>query len=485
MSFIEGKTTGKWEYVIGLEIHAQIKSSSKLFSSASTEFGNLPNSQVELLDAAMPGALPVLNKFCVLQAIKTALGINAKINKLSSFDRKNYFYADLPAGYQISQFFHPIAQGGWVEIFDENNNIKRIKINRLHLEQDTGKSTHDQSDTYSYIDLNRSGIGLMEIVSEHDISSPAQAAEYIKKLRAILRYLDSCSGDMEKGSLRCDANISVRKPNGELGIKCEIKNLNSIKSIVRALEFEGQRQVKILESGGVIKQESLLFDATLGKTCPMRSKENATDYRYFPDPDLPPIILDQSLVDEIASSLPELPDAKITRYINEIKLNDYAARVLAADKDIAYFFEEVIKTANPILTANWILSELFGLMNKDRITISECKITAHHFSELMQLISSESISSKIAKTILKEMFDTGHSPKIIIQKKNIQQISDYNQIADIIDNILKDNYQSVISYKSGKDRLFGFFVGQVMKATAGNANPILVNKILHNKLNNQ
>lgn len=481
MTFIEGKTE-KWEYVIGLEIHAQIKSNAKLFSSASTEFGSSPNSQVELLDAAMPGSLPVLNEFCVHQAIKTALGINAKINKLSIFDRKNYFYADLPAGYQISQFYHPIAQGGWIEILDENGNIKRIQINRLHIEQDTGKSTHDQSDTYSYIDLNRSGIALMEIVSEPDISSPMQAAEYIKKLRAILRYLDSCNGDMEKGSLRCDANISVRKPNSELGTKCEIKNLNSIKSIVRALEFEGQRQVNILESGGTIKQESLLFDATLCKTFPMRSKENATDYRYFPDPDLPPIILDQSLIDNIASSLPELPDAKIRRYINEIKLSDYNAQVLAADKDISCFFEEVIKTANPVLTANWILSELFGLMNKDGITINECKITANHFSELIQLISSKAISSKIAKTVLKEMFDSGKSPKIIMQEKNIQQISDPNQIADIIDDVLKDNYQSVVSYRNGKDRLFGFFVGQVMKKTAGNANPALINEILHTKL---
>ncbi len=482
MALIEGKT-GHWEYVIGLEIHAQIKSNSKLFSSASTEFGSLPNSQVELLDAAMPGTLPVLNEFCVYQAVKTALGINARVNKLSIFDRKNYFYADLPEGYQISQFYYPIAQNGWLEIIDEDGQIKMVTINRLHIEQDAGKSIHDQSEIYSYIDLNRSGIGLMEIVSNPDISSPIQAAEYVKKLRTILRYLDSCDGDMEKGSLRCDANVSVRRPNGELGTRCEIKNINSIRSIVKAIEFEASRQVEILESSGKIEQETRLFDPLTGETRIMRTKENALDYRYFPDPDIPPIVLSQEFVDDIAAKMPELPDAKITRYVNEMGLSNYDAGVLAADKDIAAFFEEVIKVADPKLTANWISSELFGLMNKAGITIKECKVTAHHLTELIQSITAGEISGKIAKTVLKEMFDTGQDLKTIVKENNLQQISDLNQITIVINEVLACNQQSVEEYKSGKSKLFSFFVGEVMKKMKGKANPILVNKVLQEKLN--
>lgn len=482
MTFIEGKS-GKWEYTIGLEVHAQIKSNSKLFSTAPTMFGAAPNSQVELLDAAMPGVLPILNEFCVHQAIKTALGLNAKINLISVFDRKNYFYVDLPLGYQISQFYHPIAQNGWIEILDENDNSKRIGIIQLHIEQDAGKTIHDKSEKYSYIDLNRSGIALMEIVLAPDLSSPHQAVECVKKLRAILRYLDSCDGDMEKGSFRCDANVSVRKSNAPLGVRCEVKNLNSTKSILKAIEFEGQRQVAVLESGGQLVQETRLFDVATGETRLMRYKEDSKDYRYFPDPDLSPIILNQELIDSIASSLPELPDAKIKRYVNEIGLSSYDAAVLVADKDIASFFEEVISHgANPKLAANWLSSELFGLINKSDTTIRQCKIGAKEFADLINLISTNVISSKIAKVILKEMFDTGESSKKIMQAKNLQQISDPQQIAVIIDEVLKENHESVAQYKAGKNKLFSFFIGQIMKKTAGNANPVLVNEALTRKL---
>jgi len=481
MAYIEGNT-GKWEYVIGLEIHAQVDSNSKLFSGSSTEFGAKPNSQVSNVDAAMPGMLPVLNKYCVEQAIKTGLGIGGQINKYSAFDRKNYFYADLPQGYQISQFYHPIVEHGMMMVQTESGDMKKIRINRIHLEQDAGKSMHDQSPTSTFIDLNRCGIALMEIVSEPDISSPFEAAEYVKKLRTLVRYLGTCDGDMEKGSMRCDANVSVRKPGDPLGTRCEIKNINSVRNIVRAIEIEAARQVEILESGGVIKQETRLFDVDLGETRAMRSKEDAHDYRYFPDPDLLPIILEQETIDRIADTMPELPDAKIVRYINELGLSDYDAAVLASDKDTCDYFEVAAKGRSAKIVANWITSELFGQLNKAGIELQDCKISAESLGQLVGLIEAGTISGKIAKTVFEVMFETGQEPEAIVQERGLVQVSDSSALASIIAEVLAENPDSVEGYKSGKDRLFGFFVGQVMKKSGGKANPGMVNDMLKEAL---
>jgi aspartyl-tRNA(Asn)/glutamyl-tRNA(Gln) amidotransferase subunit B len=481
MAYIEGNT-GKWEYVIGLEIHAQVDSNSKLFSGSSTEFGAKPNSQVSNVDAAMPGMLPVLNKYCVEQAIKTGLGIGGQINKYSAFDRKNYFYADLPQGYQISQFYHPIVEHGMMMVQTESGDMKKIRINRIHLEQDAGKSMHDQSPTSTFIDLNRCGIALMEIVSEPDISSPFEAAEYVKKLRTLVRYLGTCDGDMEKGSMRCDANVSVRKPGDPLGTRCEIKNINSVRNIVRAIEIEAARQVEILESGGVIKQETRLFDVDLGETRAMRSKEDAHDYRYFPDPDLLPIILEQETIDRIADTMPELPDAKIVRYINELGLSDYDAAVLASDKDTCDYFEVAAKGRSAKIVANWITSELFGQLNKSGMELQDCKISAESLGQLVGLIEAGTISGKIAKTVFEVMFETGQEPEAIVQERGLVQVSDSSALASIIAEVLAENPDSVEGYKSGKDRLFGFFVGQVMKKSGGKANPGMVNDMLKEAL---
>lgn len=481
MSHIEG-LTGKWEYVIGLEIHAQVTSNSKLFSGSSTEFGANPNSQVSWIDAAMPGMLPVLNKFCIEQAIKTGLGIKAKINKYSAFDRKNYFYADLPQGYQISQFYHPIVSDGVIEIMTESHQPKIIRVNRIHLEQDAGKSMHDQSPTNTYIDLNRSGIALMEIVSEPDLSSPFEAAEYVKKIRTLLRYLGTCDGDMEKGSMRCDANVSVRKAGAPLGTRCEIKNINSIKNIMRAIEYEAMRQVEVLESFGVITQETRLFDADSGATRTMRSKENAHDYRYFPDPDLLPVVLDQETIDRVASSMPELPDDKKGRYMSELGLSEYDASVLVSDKETADYFEKASANASPKLVANWILGELFATINKHNIELSECKILPEHLAELISLIESDVISGKIAKSVFEVMFETGDNPKDIVEERGLVQMSDSSALLAIIEEVLRDNPDSVAEYRAGKDKLFGFFVGQIMKKTGGKANPAMVNELLQSSL---
>tara|TARA_B110000503_G_scaffold7870_1_gene10701 strand:- start:5743 stop:7188 length:1446 start_codon:yes stop_codon:yes gene_type:complete len=481
MAYITGNT-GEWEYVIGLEVHAQISSKAKLFSGAATEFGAAPNTQVSLVDAAMPGMLPVLNKYCVEQAIKTGLGINAEINKLSVFDRKNYFYADLPQGYQISQFYIPIVQNGHLNIKSEDGSTKKVRINRIHLEQDAGKSIHDQHPEYSLIDLNRSGIALMEVVTEPDMSSPYEAAEYVKKLRTLLRYIGSCDGNMEQGSMRCDANISVRKPGGELGIRCEIKNLNSVKNITKAIEYEAMRQVELLESGMQVDQETRLFDVNTGQTRTMRSKEDANDYRYFPDPDLLPVRVDDALIEKLKAELPELPDEKIHRYVSDLGLSQYDAEVIVADEDIAKYFEEASIGANAKNVANWISSELFGRLNKNSMTLSECKITPMMIRDLVALIEKGTISGKIAKIIFEEMFESGDAAEKIVKAKGLVQVSDRSSIEPIIDEVIAANPDSVEAYRSGKDKLFGFFVGQVMKKTAGKASPSMVNELLKEKL---
>ncbi|WP_342279148.1 Asp-tRNA(Asn)/Glu-tRNA(Gln) amidotransferase subunit GatB [Candidatus Tisiphia endosymbiont of Myopa tessellatipennis] len=481
MAYIIGNT-GKWEYVIGVEIHAQISSKSKLFSASSAEFAAPPNSQVSLIDAAMPGMLPVLNEYCVHQAIKTGLGLKAKINLNSRFDRKNYFYPDLPQGYQISQFYNPIVQDGYLDIVTQQGATKKIRINRLHLEQDAGKSIHDQSPYYSFIDLNRAGVGLMEIVTEPDLSSPEETAEFIRKLRTLLRYIGSCDGDMEKGSLRCDANVSVRLPKNPLGTRCEIKNINSIRNIMRAIEFEANRQVSLIENGQTIIQETRLFDAEIGETRTMRLKEESHDYRYFPDPDLLPIVLSEELIEQLARELPELPDAKIKRYIAEYSLNTYDAEVLAADEQVAYYFEAAVTLCSPKILANWIISELFGQLNKNSISLNECKITPKMLAQMVKLIEDGVISGKIAKVVFETMFETGEQPEKIIKEKGLVQMSDSGILSAIIDEILSENPDSVAAYKSGKDKLFGFFVGQVMKKTEGKANPSLVNDLLKERL---
>lgn len=477
MAYIVGNT-GKWEYVIGVEVHAQISSESKLFSASSAEFAAPPNSQVSLIDAAMPGMLPVLNEYCVHQAIKTGLGLKAKINLNSRFDRKNYFYPDLPQGYQISQFYHPIVQDGYLDIVTQQGITKKIRINRLHLEQDAGKSIHDQSPYYSFIDLNRAGVGLMEIVTEPDLSSPEETAEFVRKLRALLRYIGSCDGDMEKGSLRCDANISVRLPGNPLGTRCEIKNINSIRNIMRAIEFEANRQVNLIENGQTIIQETRLFDADIGETRTMRLKEESYDYRYFPDPDLLPIVLSEELIEQLARELPELPDAKIKRYIAEYSLNTYDAEVLAADEQVACYFEAAVTLCNPKILANWIISELFGQLNKNAISLNECKINPKMLAQMVKLIEDGVISGKIAKVVFETMFETGEQPEKIIKEKGLVQMSDSAILSAIIEEILSENPDSVSAYKSGKDKLFSFFVGQVMKKTEGKANPNLVNDLL-------
>lgn len=482
MEYIAGNT-GKWEYVIGLEVHAQVTSKAKLFSPTATEFGAPPNSQVSFVDAAMPGMLPVLNEYCVWQAVKTGLAIDATINKLSTFDRKNYFYADLPQGYQISQFYLPIVQNGHLKISEKDGEEKEIRINRIHLEQDAGKSIHDQHPKYSLIDLNRSGIALMEIVSEPDMRSPLEAAQYVKKLRSVLRYVGSCDGNMEQGSMRCDANVSVRRSgSAEYGTRCEIKNLNSVKNIVKAIEYEAMSQVETIENGGVISQETRLFDTNTGETRTMRSKEDANDYRYFPDPDVLPVVIDDELIEKLRVELPELPDAKITRYISDLGLSRYDAEVLVADDYSTKYFEQACFGTNAKIVANWITSELFGKLNKNSMNLVECKIKPEMIGNLVKLIESGTISGKIAKIVFEEMFNTGKEPNIIIEEKGLIQISDESVINGYIEEIMQDNYDSVEAYRAGKEQLLGFFVGQVMKKTSGKANPKIVNQLLTKKL---
>jgi aspartyl-tRNA(Asn)/glutamyl-tRNA(Gln) amidotransferase subunit B len=475
--------TGLWEVVIGLEIHAQVTSNSKLFSGASTSFGDEPNHNVAFLDAGMPGMLPVLNREAVAQAVRTGFGLNAIINKRSVFDRKNYFYADLPLGYQISQFFHPIVGEGQVNILLKDGSEKIIGIERIHLEQDAGKSLHDQSPNETFVDFNRAGVALMEIVSRPDLRSPEEAAEYVKKIRAIMRYLGTCDGDMEKGSMRCDVNVSVRK-EGEtkLGTRCEIKNVNSIRFLQKAVEYEASRQVELLEDGKIVAQETRLFDATTGTTRTMRSKEDAHDYRYFPDPDLLPLVLTDEFIAEIKNNLPELPDAKQKRYTQKMGLSAYDASVIAADKETAAFFETLAEKNDAKLASNWLTVELFGRLNKREISIENSPVSAQALSELLDLIRDETISGKIAKEVLDEMMESGQSASKIVTEKGLQQVTDSSEIEKTIDEVIKANADKLAEYRSGKDKLFGFFVGQVMKLSGGKANPALVNDLLKQKL---
>ena len=478
---IEGEK-GKWEVVIGLEVHAQVSSNSKLFSGSSTKFGAEPNTQVSLVDSAFPGMLPVINEFCVQQAIKTGLGLNAKINSYSVFDRKNYFYADLPQGYQISQYKNPIVGEGKITL-DLPNGTKTIGIERLHLEQDAGKSIHDLDPSNTYVDLNRSGVALMEIVSKPDLSSPDEVNAYIKKLRSIMRYLGTCDGNMQEGSLRADVNVSVRKEgNKELGTRCEIKNVNSIKFMQMAIIYEAQRQVELLEAGKSIEQETRLFDTKKNETRSMRSKEDAHDYRYFPDPDLLPLNLNKELIENIKKNLPELPDQKKERFINNYSLTAYEANVLVSEKEISDYFEEVVKTSDIKLAKNWIMGDLFASLNEKNISISQSPVTAKKMSQLIDSISSGVISGRTAKEVFEIMKESGEEPSKIIESKGLQQKSDPKELEKIIEKILTDNKDKVEQYKSGKDKLFGFFVGQVMKISGGKANPQLANQILKDKL---
>ena len=480
-NYISGKT-GDWEIVIGLEIHAQVLSSSKLFSGASTEFGKDPNHNVSLVDAAMPGMLPVINQTCINQAIKSGIALNAEINKYSVFDRKNYFYADLPQGYQISQYKYPIVGEGSLKITDANGEDKVIGIERIHLEQDAGKSLHDQHPSKSFIDLNRTGVALMEIVSKPDLRSPEEAASYVKKIRTVLRYIETCDGNMEQGSLRADCNVSVRKPNGDLGTRCEIKNLNSIKFISQAIQYEAERQVEILENGGVIDQETRLFDTSTGETRSMRSKEDAHDYRYFPDPDLLPLELSDSQISEIRSDMPELPDQLVERLISEYGITKYDANVIAEEKEYVHYYENSAKNRDGKLVVNWMTSELFGLLKKNNVQFNQNPISPNYLNELVELIENKTISGKIAKDVFEIMFATSKSPKMIVKEKGLEQVTDDSAIEVFVDQVVNENKDKVKEYLGGKDKLFGFFVGQVMKVSQGKANPGLVNKILKSKL---
>jgi aspartyl-tRNA(Asn)/glutamyl-tRNA(Gln) amidotransferase subunit B len=479
---IEGKT-GSWEMVIGLEVHAQIVSKAKLFSGAATDFGAEPNTQVSFVDAAFPGMLPVINRTCVEQAIRTGLGINGTVNEVSIFDRKNYFYADLPAGYQISQYTRPIVSNGRLTIELDGGRTKEIGITRLHMEQDAGKSLHDQHATKTYVDLNRSGIALMEIVSEPDISSPEEAGAYLRKLRSILRYLETCDGNMEEGSMRCDANVSVRKPGGALGTRCEIKNVNSIRFVMQAIEYEARRQVDLIEGGGEVRQETRLFDSGRGETRAMRSKEHAHDYRYFPDPDLLPLVLDPAWISEIRVKMPELPEAKRERFVRDFKLSEKDADILVAEKENAAFFEEVTKgRKDPKLAANWVVGELFAMLNREGKEIGQSPVSAKNLAGLLDLIENNTISGRIAKDVFAIMVQTGRDAAAIVEEKGLKQVTDTGAIDAAIDKVIADNAAKVSDYRSGKQAIFGWFVGQVMKATQGKANPAMVNELLKKKL---
>lgn len=480
-ALIKGET-GDWEIVIGLEVHAQIIAQSKLFSGASCEFGGAPNDHVSLVDAAMPGMLPVLNEYCVEQAVRTGLGLDAQINLHSVFERKNYFYPDLPQGYQISQFLHPIVGTGIIEIDLPNGDIKKIGVTRLHMEQDAGKSIHDQHPTKSYVDLNRSGCALMEIVSEPDMRGAEEATAYITKLRMILRYLGTCDGNLEEGSMRADVNVSVRKLGAELGTRCEIKNVNSIKAVQMAIDYESVRQVEIIEAGGKIKQETRLWDPVKNETRSMRSKEEAHDYRYFPDPDLLPLILEQSFVDKIKATLPELPDQKKHRFMSTYGLSTYDASVLIMEQSRANYYETVAKNRDAKIAANWVINELLGGLNKDGKSLANSPVSAEQLGELVGLISDNTISGKIAKDVFAEMMATSKNPAAIVEEKGLKQITDSSAIESIVDAVIAENPDNVAAFLGGKDKLFGFFVGQVLKKSGGKANPDMVNDLLKKKL---
>jgi len=477
-------SAGDWELVIGIEVHAQIISNSKLFSGSSTSFGSDHNTQVSFVDAGMPGMLPVINSVCVEQAIKTGLGLNAKINNFSIFDRKNYFYPDLPQGYQISQFEQPIVGNGMITIDLDNGDSKNVGIERLHLEQDAGKSLHDQHPSYSFVDLNRSGVALMEIVSMPDMRSPEEAQAYVKKLRNIMKYLQTCDGNMEEGSLRADINVSVRKPGDELGTRCEIKNVNSIKFIGQAIVYEAKRQIDLIEKGNLVEQQTRLFDPKKGQTRSMRSKEESHDYRYFPDPDLLPLTFTDEFVDEIKKTLPELPDIRRKRFINEYGLSPYDSNILVSEKETADYFEEAAKNSNPKLVCNWVIGELFSVLNKMNKTLEDCPIRAGDLGELVNLIDDETITGRIAKDVFEIMLETGNNPKTIVDENNMKQVNDLSEIESIIDKIIENNPDQVEALAE-KPNLIGWFVGQTMKETQGKANPKTVNEILSKKLLNK
>jgi aspartyl-tRNA(Asn)/glutamyl-tRNA(Gln) amidotransferase subunit B len=478
-------STGEWEVVVGLEVHAQIVSDAKLFSGASAVFGAEPNSHVSLVDAAMPGMLPVPNRECIRQAVRTGLALEAVVNRYSRFDRKNYFYADLPQGYQISQLYHPLVGPGEVEILldeKDENSVKQVGIERIHVEQDAGKLMHDQHATMSFVDLNRCGVALMEIVSRPDMSSPAEAGAYLRKLRAILRYVGSCDGNMEEGSMRADVNVSVRKPGGELGTRTETKNVNSVRFVMAVIEHEAKRQVGVIEGGGEVVQETRLYDPDKNVTRTLRSKEDAHDYRYFPDPDLLPLELDEAFIDECRASLPELPDAKRKRY-EGLGIPPYNASVLTAEVESALWFDELLERgAEPKAAANWVASELFGALNRLGKTMATSPVNPAQAAELLSLVGDGTISGSLAKQVFDIMLETGEGAAEIVEKRGLKQTSDTGAIDAAVDQVLSDNADKVEQYKAGKEALFGFFVGQVMKAMAGKANPKLVNERLRAKL---
>jgi aspartyl-tRNA(Asn)/glutamyl-tRNA(Gln) amidotransferase subunit B len=478
---VEG-TTGGWEIVIGMEVHAQVLSQAKLFSGAATAFGAEPNAQVSLVDAAMPGMLPVINRFCVEQAVRTGLGLKAQINLTSVFDRKNYFYPDLPAGYQISQYKQPIVGEGEIIIDLPSGESVTVGIERLHLEQDAGKSLHDQHPDYTYVDLNRAGVALMEIVSRPDMRSSEEAAAFLRKLRAIVRYLGTCDGNMDEGSMRADVNVSVRKPGGPLGTRCEIKNVNSMRFIAQAVEYEARRQVDLIESGGAIKQETRLFDSRLGETRSMRSKEEAHDYRYFPDPDLLPLVLDQSWVDAIESTLPELPDDKKSRFIKDYGLTAYNAGVLVMERESADYLEEMVREGSDAkLAANWLSNEYFGRLNKENLALPG-PVSASANSAIVQMVAGNVISGKIAKDLLDIVWTEGGDPRAIVEARGLRQVTDTSAIEKAVDAVIAANPDKVEEVKA-KPKLAGWFVGQVMKQTGGKANPQAVNAVLKARLN--
>jgi aspartyl-tRNA(Asn)/glutamyl-tRNA(Gln) amidotransferase subunit B len=482
MSYAIEGSTGAWEVVVGLEVHAQVISRAKLFSGAATDFGASPNSQVSFVDAAFPGMLPVINRECVAQAVRTGLGLNAQINVVSRFDRKNYFYADLPAGYQISQYQHPIVGEGTIEIELADGSTRDIGITRLHLEQDAGKSLHDQHPTKTYIDLNRSGVALMEIVSEPDLRSPEEAGAYLRKLRTILRYLGTCDGNMEEGSMRADVNVSVRKHGEPYRTRCEVKNVNSVRFVMLAVEAEAKRQVEVWESGAAVEQETRLFDSGRGVTRSMRSKEDAHDYRYFPDPDLLPLVLDEAWVATLKVKLPELPDAKKRRFMHDYGLTTYDAGVLVAEQETADFYETVAKGRDAKIAANWVTGDLFAALNRAGRTIADSPVSADALGGLLDLLADKTISGRIAKDVFEAMVDTGRDPAVIVEEKGLRQVTDTNAIDAAVAKVLAANADKVAEYKGGRDKLFGFFVGQVMKAMAGKGNPALVNETLKRAL---
>ncbi len=474
---------GKWGIVVGLEIHCQIISKSKIFSGGSTEFGDEPNVNVSFVDAGMPGMLPTLNKECVHQAVKTGLGLNAKINKYSEFSRKNYFYADMPTDYQITQFRYPIVGEGEITVDLSDGTNKKIGIERMHIEQDAGKSIHDLSPTKSYIDLNRAGVGLMEIVTKPDFRAPEEAGAFLRKLRSIVRYLGTCDGNMDEGSMRCDVNVSVRPfGSSELRSRCEMKNVNSVKFVMQAIENEAKRQIEIYENGGTIEQETRQFDPTTGQSKLMRKKEFAHDYRYFPEPDLPPLVLSDEYIADIKAEMIELPDAKKQRFVETMGLTPYDAMVLCENKEHAEFFEKAAQGHDAKKVANWMMSDFFAMLNKKRLDIAQSPVSAENLGRLVELISKEVISGKIAKDVFEIMSETGENPEKIVEEKGLKQVTDTSAIEAIINEVIASNPDNVAAYKNGKTNLAGWFVGQAIKMSQGKANPAIVNKLVREKL---